>query len=100
MTNKTYKGYKYLGIKKSNKKGKKMMAVFEKNSRKKYIHFGAEGMSDYTIHKDKERKKRYMSRHKKRENWKNLMSPGALSKHVLWNKPSLRSSIKDYERML
>lgn len=95
-----YKGYKLLDIRKSNKKDKKMMAIFQKGSRTKTIHFGANGMSDYTIHKDKERKKRYMSRHKKRENWNNLMSAGALSKHILWNKPSLKASIQDYKNKL
>ena len=31
----------------------------------KKIKFGAYGMSDYTLHKDEERKQRYMHRHKK-----------------------------------
>ena len=31
------------------------------------VHFGAKGMSDYTIHKDDERKYRYIMRHKKNE---------------------------------
>ena len=31
----------------------------------KNVSFGAAGMSDYTLHKDPERKERYISRHKK-----------------------------------
>ena len=42
-------------IKKSDKAGKKLMAVFTRdNGRTKTTHFGAAGMDDYTIKKDKE----------------------------------------------
>lgn len=75
------------------------MAVFyEDNKKIKTTHFGAAGMSDYTKHKDKERKNRYMSRHRTRENWSNPMTAGALSRWILWNKPTLRASISDYKR--
>ena len=86
-------------IKKSTKAEKKYMAIFyDGRKRIKTTHFGAAGMSDYTKHKDPERKKRYMRRHRTRENWGNYMSAGALSRWILWNKPSLRASIKDYKR--
>lgn len=55
-------------------------------------------MSDYTIHKDPERKKRYIIRHKKNEHWNDPITAGSLSRYVLWNKPSLRESIKDYKK--
>ena len=47
-------------IKKSPKKGKKLVAEFKDKSGIviKNTHFGAKGMSDYTIHKDKERRKK------------------------------------------
>ena len=61
-------------------------------------HFGARGMSDYTRHKDKTRKARYIKRHKKRENWNDKFSPGALSRYILWGEPTLRESIKKYKR--
>ena len=35
----------------------------------KTVHFGAAGMSDYTKHKDDERKQAYIQRHKKNEDW-------------------------------
>ena len=86
-------------IKKSTKPKKKMMAIFTRdNGRKKTLHFGSAGMSDFTKHKDLERKKRYEARHRKRENWNNPMTAGALSKWILWNKTSLRESIKDFKR--
>lgn len=82
----------------SKVKGKKMTAIFEcpKCNKKKIIHFGAEGMSDYTIHKDPERMKRYLKRHRKNEDWNNPMSAGALSRWILWNKPSYKESVDDF----
>lgn len=87
-------------ITKSNKPGKKMMAIFEdcNTGRQKTVHFGAEGMSDYTKHKDAERKQRYLDRHRKNENWNDPTTPGSLSRYILWNKPSLKASIADYKR--
>ena len=54
-------------------------------------------MSDYTKHKDPERKKRYLSRHKNRENWNNYMSAGSLSRYILWGETGFRSSVKKYK---
>jgi hypothetical protein len=86
-------------IKKSTNTKKKYMAVFYEDKKKiKTTHFGAAGYSDYTKHKDNQRKKRYMSRHRTRENWSNPMTAGALSRYILWNKPSLRESINDYKK--
>jgi hypothetical protein len=98
------KGYKLLNITKSTNKEKKLMAIFKyvgKNGKKdhlKIVHFGAAGMSDYTKHKDPERKQRYIIRHRKNENWNDPITPGSLSRYVLWNKPSLKESIKDYKK--
>lgn len=90
--------YKLIEIKESTRKDKKMMAVFfnKKTNRNNTVHFGARGMSDYTIHKDPERKQRYLQRHKTNENWDDPVTAGALSRWILWNKKSLRNSIADY----
>ena len=66
----------------------------------KTVHFGAKGMSDYTLHKDSERKGRYVGRHQKRETWSKagLKSAGFWSRWLLWNKPSLSASIQDTQR--
>lgn len=66
---------------------------------KHILHFGAKGYSDYTIHKDSSRMKRYLARHKKRENWtkSGINTRGFWSRWILWNKPSLLKSIKDVE---
>jgi hypothetical protein len=84
---------------KSTNPDKKMMAVFRtENGRTKTTHFGAAGMSDFTIHKDEERKKRYILRHKANEDFNDPTTAGALSRWVLWNLPSLRASIADYKK--
>jgi len=89
-----------LSIKKSDKSNKKMMAVFynPKTNRTNTIHFGAAGMSDYTIHKDPERRKRYIARHCKNENWKDPATAGALSRFILWEKTSLSAGISAYKK--
>lgn len=85
-------------IVKSKVKGKKFTAIFDcpKCNKTKVIHFGAKGMSDYTIHKDEERMKRYLNRHKANEDWNNPLTAGALSRWILWNKPSYEESVKDF----
>tara|TARA_R110002153_G_scaffold211965_1_gene364527 strand:- start:29 stop:328 length:300 start_codon:yes stop_codon:yes gene_type:complete len=77
---------------------KKFKAVFYLDGdKKKTLHFGAKGMSDFTIHKDPKRKENYLARHKVRENWKVPDTAGSLSRWILWNKPSLKESLKDYK---
>jgi hypothetical protein len=91
---------KLISIKKSNKKGKKLMATFEKNGRKKVIHFGAAGMSDLTLHKDTKRRNRYITRHKKDLGTGDPARAGYLSMFILWNKKSKSAGIADYRRRL
>ena len=79
-------------ISKSNKKDKKYDARIDG---KRTVSFGAAGMSDYTIHKDDERKQRYLDRHRKNENWADYNTAGFYAKNLLWNKKTLSESIKD-----
>jgi len=92
-------------IKSSTNPKKKHMAIFYekdkdgKMKKKKTTHFGSAGMSDYTINKDKERRKRYLDRHRKRENWNNPMSAGALSKWILWGESTSKTAnIRAFKR--
>jgi hypothetical protein len=66
-------------IKKSSNPNKKYDALFEDN---KKISFGAASYSDYTKHKDPERKKRYIDRHRKNEDWNNVQTAGYLSRYI------------------
>lgn len=89
-----------LNIKKSTNKTKKWQATFDKNGKTITTHFGASGMSDYTIHKDKDRRNRYIARHLVDLRTKDPTRAGYLSMFILWNKPSFEDSVKDYNKRL
>lgn len=91
---------KLVSIKKSNRKGKKLMATFEINGRSRVVHFGQAGASDFTKHHDVKRKARYIFRHRKDLKTNNPARAGYLSMFILWNKSNLKSSISDYRRRL
>jgi hypothetical protein len=96
---KTSRGLKLLSIKKSPKKDKKYVATFSRNGRIKKTHFGAKGYSDYNQHKNKERRQRYIKRHKSRENWRDPTSAGALSYYLLWGPTtSFRTNVNSFKR--
>ena len=77
---------------------KKYKMIFYDDDRKKVktTNFGASGSSDYTINRDKDRRQRYLDRHRKREKWDRPMTPGSLSRFILWNMPTIKSSFADY----
>jgi hypothetical protein len=86
-------------IKKSTDPKKKLEAKFTlDNGRTKTVRFGSAGMEDYTKTKDVEQKARYLKRHRRRENWNDPVSAGALSRWILWNLPSRRDSIQAYKK--
>ena len=80
---------------KSTNKNKKYMVAVTDGKRKKTIHFGAAGMSDYTIHKDSDRKDRYIARHSKHEKFNDPWTAGFWALHILWNQPSIAESVSD-----
>jgi len=82
-------------LSKSPINGKKYRVVFEPEGR--HVDFGAIGYSDYTIHKDPTRMKRYLGRHKgMHENWgpSGRYTAGWWSRWLLWSRPSLGSAIR------
>jgi hypothetical protein len=87
-----------ISITKSDRPEKKYKALFEVNHEYKTVYFGAHGYTDYTTTHNDEKKRLYLIRHAKNENWNDPMSPGALSRYLLWNKPTLRESINDFKR--
>lgn len=88
----------YVNIKPSTSQGKKMMAIFYDEAKKKIktTHFGQASASDYSLRNDLTRKMNYLARHKEREDWGDYMTAGSLSRWILWNKPTLNESINDY----
>lgn len=87
-------------ITKDNETDKKMKAEFydSNNNKIKTVRFGAKGYSDFTKHKDEDRKNRYINRHRKNEDWNNPTTAGTLSRFVLWNEPTIKKSIESYKK--
>jgi len=88
-------------LSRSEKPDKKFKVVIRAMARpNKTIHFGAKGLSDYTINKNPERKRLYLKRHKARENWSKsgIQTAGFWSRWLLWNLPTLDESIRDIEK--
>ncbi len=86
-------------LKKSRNIKYKFTAIFMLDGgKKKKVNFGAKGYKDFTTHKDVERKRRYLLRHKKKEDWTDPLTAGALSRFLLWNKTTIEASIKDYKK--
>ena len=91
MTYKTY--YPYRATDNINK-------YFIITSTGKKVSFGAKGYEDYTIHKDSERKQRYIDRHKNKENWteSGIDTKGFWSRWLLWHLPTIKESYEDIKK--
>jgi len=87
-------------LSRSTNPNKKYQVVIFDGDTRKTIHFGANGMSDYTKHKDSDRQSSYLKRHRVRENWRKsgIKTAGFWSRWLLWNKPTISSSIRDIEK--
>lgn len=92
-------------LSKSTRKGKKYMLDMEQMTH----HFGADGYRDFILMNSKSSKfyepnkeiknkvkRNYLARH--RNDPKGLHSSSTLSDMLLWNKSTLKKSIKDYEK--
>ena len=77
----------------------KFMAVFPDGA---VVRFGRQGFSDFTKHKDPERMKRYLTRHRSRENWtrSGAKTAGFWSRWILWSSPSLMGAKRRTEKVL
>jgi hypothetical protein len=59
------------------------------------VYFGSSNYKDFTTNgNDEERKKLYLIRHQKNENWtrSGINSAGFWSRWLLWNKPTIEKS--------
>ena len=76
---------------KSDKPDKKYFIITSNNKR---IYFGQANASDMTIHKNEDRKQRYINKHKANENWtkSGIDTAGFWSRWLLWNKPTINES--------
>ena len=78
---------------KSDKPNKKYYIITNDN---KKVYFGQASASDFTIHKDKARKQRYINRHKKNEskywNKSGIDTSSFWARFLLWEKPTINES--------
>lgn len=95
---------KLLKVVPSDKPTKKWTAIFKlDNGKEKKTNFGFKNpkdpKNDYTLHKDKERRDRYRTRHKKDLDTKDPTRAGYLSYYLLWgDSTSLKKNIADYKK--
>ena len=82
-------------LKKSNVKNKRYSLINETTNEK--YDFGHKEYDNYTIHKDEDRKRAYLKRSKNLNN-NNELNNNTLARMILWNKPTIRRSIKDVEK--
>lgn len=90
-----------MDIKKGTAKNKKFKAIFYDDEGKKIktTQFGDNRYSDYTQHKDKKRRDKYRSRHKKDLERGDYMSAGYLSYYILWGASTdIKKNIQSYKR--
>lgn len=96
-----------LDVKPSPKEDKKYMAIFCTcegptkccDTNRKKVHFGAKNSSTYLDHKDENKRKAYIARHKVREDFNNPMTAGSLAKNLLWGPTtSLKENIKLFKK--
>ena len=92
--------YDFVSLKKDTDGKHKWVATIRNKytGREKRVRFGGVGYQDFTQHGDEERKKLYLRRHAKNENWNDISTAGAWSRHLLWNKKSIAASFADIKR--
>ena len=73
----------------------KYMAIFNDGKKQK---FGLSGYPDFTLTGDVKRRDLYRQRHEKDLSTGDPRRAGYLSYYILWNKPSIEESIRDYKK--
>ena len=65
----------------------------------KNYHFGQKGSQTYAEGASNEKRLNYIKRHKVLEDFTKV-GPASLSRYVLWEKPSIKQGIKEFNRKL
>ena len=88
---------KYYYPYKSDRPDKKYYIITKDNKR---VYFGQASASDFTHHKNEDRKNRYILRHQKNEDWgkSGIDTAGFWSRWLLWNKTTIKSSYEDIKK--
>tara|TARA_R100000935_G_scaffold38473_1_gene59694 strand:+ start:2895 stop:3185 length:291 start_codon:yes stop_codon:yes gene_type:complete len=78
---------------------KEFKAIFlQSNGKEKTVRFGTS--SNYVLNSKKTPQDRlaYLARHKVNENWNDPMSPGSLSRYILWETRQLKTNISRFKK--
>ena len=92
---------KLVGVEPSWRKDKKLVATFDDGT---VTHFGARGYNDYVSYSEighnlaDERRRRYVVRHRGREDWSDPRRAGTLSRYVLWEKRTVPAAVRAFKR--
>ena len=90
---------KLVSVVPSDRPQKKFKAVFKNDDGSlKMVHFGAAGANDFTLTGDIDARYRYWIRHSKDLRTNDPTRAGYLSLFLLWNKPTIEASIRDYKK--
>jgi len=92
-----YASIELLSVSRASDRTHKYTARFRVDSQDKAIHFGAVGYQDFTQHHDDARRANYIRRHSAREDFGNPLTAGALSRRVLWEKPTLAEGVAEFK---
>ena len=87
-----------ISIKEINE-NKRFIALFSNGKKTKFGQTNSK-KGTYIDHNDKELKKNYIKRHLKDLKTNDYSRPGYLSIFLLWNKETLKDSIKDFKRRI
>lgn len=86
-------------ISKSVRQGKKFkIVIINPEGKTKTIHIGQAGADDFTLTGDTEARKRYITRHKTKENWNDINTAGFWAYHLLWRFRTKQEAIKKLEK--
>lgn len=66
---------------------------------KRTVHFGSVRKSNYTNHKNQDKKNKYILRFNETQNWSasGMCTVGFWTRWLLFNKPTLREAVRDTE---
>ena len=80
-------------LKKSNNKGKRFEILMEDHSH----HFGSDVGKTFIDGRTQKEKENWINRHRKTKSYNSKHSALYHSRKLLWNKPTLKEAIKEYE---
>ena len=96
-----------VGVHRSTRKHAKLCATFQDGAGKlKHVHFGRLGCSDFIGYSAQltppmaaQKRAAYIARHSRGgEDWTRPDTPGALSRYILWEKPTLAAAIAAFKK--